>query len=232
MSKILIVEDDTELAESVRSYLLGHGFNLEICGHGGDAKQLLQSFGYDLIILDWTLPGVSGDQICRDYRAAGGQTPVIFLTGKGDIDSLETALDSGADDYITKPFNVRELYARIKTLLRRRTGAFSSTLSIDNLELDPEKGIVTYKGQTVKLRAKETALLEFLMRNPNRVFSSQQLFDAVWPSDAEGSSDAVRTWMAYLRQKLAQVERADLVKTILGTGYTIECAEQIKFPQA
>jgi DNA-binding response OmpR family regulator len=222
MAKLLIVDDDIGLTTSLSQYLVGHGHTLEVAGTGEDAAQLLQSFGYDLIILDWTLPGINGDQVCRDFRQAGGKTPIIFLTGKHDIDSLEAALEYGADDYIVKPFNVRELYARIKNLLRPRTAIYASKLQIGDLSLDPEKCIVTVNTQTVKLRAKEAALLEYLMRNPDRVFSSQQLFDAVWPSDSDGSADVIRSWMNYLRQKLARLERAHVIKTILGTGYTIE----------
>lgn len=222
MAKLLIVDDDPEIGQTLKAYLSNHGHTLEICGTAEDAEQLLLAFSYDLIVLDWSLPGMTGDKVCRDFRARGGQAPIIFLTGNSQLDSIETALESGADDYMVKPFHVRELHARIKTLLRRRTGAFALKLEIGGLELDPETGVVTVGASAVRLRAKEAALLEYLMRHPGQVFSSQLLFDAVWPSDAESTSEGVRTWMNLLRHKLAQVGKAHMVKTILGSGYTIE----------
>lgn len=226
MAKLLIVDDDPEIGKTLDAYLSNHGHTLEMCGNGQDAQQLLSSFKYDLIVLDWNLPGINGDKICREFRAQGGQAPIIFLTGNDQIDFLETALDAGADDYMVKPFNVRELHARIKTLLRRRTGTFEAQLEIDGLVLDPEKGVVTVGASSVRLRAKEVALLEYLIRHSGKVFSSQMLFEAVWPSDAEGTSEGVRTWMNFLRQKLGQVGKAHLIKTILGSGYTIDSADK------
>ncbi|MBS2011053.1 MAG: response regulator transcription factor [Cyanobacteria bacterium SZAS TMP-1] len=228
MAKLLIVDDDPEIGKSLDAYLSNHGYTLEMCPGGQDAQQLLTGFKYDLIVLDWNLPGVNGDKICRDYRAQGGQAPIIFLTGNDQIDFLETALEAGADDYMVKPFNVRELHARIKTLLRRRTGTFQQQLEMDGLVLDPEKGVVTVGASSVRLRAKEVALLEYLMRNSGKVFSSQMLFEAVWPSDTEGTSEAVRTWINFLRQKLAQVGKAHILKTILGSGYTINPTDKQK----
>jgi DNA-binding response OmpR family regulator len=225
VAKLLIVDDDPELGKTLQDYFSNHGHVLEICGSGEDAEQLLGSFTYDLIVLDWTLPGISGDKVCRKYRAEGGQAPIIFLTGKNGIDSLETALENGADDYMVKPFNVRELHARIRMLLRRRTGTIALQLQMGGLMLDPEAGVITVGAAAVRLRAKESALLEYLMRHPGKVFSSQQLFEAVWPSDAESTAEGVRTWINLLRQKLAQVGKAHMVKTILRSGYTINCDE-------
>ncbi|MBU6451796.1 MAG: response regulator transcription factor [Cyanobacteria bacterium REEB67] len=226
MAKLLMVDDDLELGKTLKSYLSNHGITLEICGNGEDAEQLLDGFEYDLIVLDYNLPKITGEEVCRKFRHKGGHTPIIFLTGNCEIDFLEKALDAGADDYMVKPFNVRELYARIKTLMRRRTGAITAHLAIDGLSLDPEKGIVTVGAESIRLRAKESALLEYLMRHKNRVYSSQQLFDAIWPADAEGSAEGVRTWMKLLRHKLAQVGKEDMVKTILRSGYTIETQDK------
>jgi DNA-binding response OmpR family regulator len=165
---------------------------------------------------------MSGHDVCRIFRERGGQTPIIFLTGKEHVTFLETALDSGADDYMVKPFEVRELFARIKTLLRRRAGTYSAELKIGNLILKPETNLLMTSQSEIRLRVKETALLEYLMRHPNRTFNAQQLLNAVWPSDSEGSTNSVRTWMNLLRRKLEGIGQTDLIKTVSGSGYMIE----------
>ncbi|RTL39206.1 MAG: response regulator transcription factor [Candidatus Melainabacteria bacterium] len=225
MSKILTVDDDKELTNALKLYLTSLGQLVEVCDNGEDALQLLSSFDYDVIILDWSLPGISGHDVCKTFRERGGQTPIIFLTGKEHVSFLETALDSGADDYMVKPFEVRELFARIKTLLRRRSGTYVPELKIGNLTLKPESNLLITTSSEIRLRVKETALLEYLMRHPNRTFNAQQLLNAVWPSDSEGTTNSVRTWMNLLRRKLESIGQTDLIKTISGSGYMIEDKE-------
>jgi OmpR-family two-component system manganese-sensing response regulator len=221
MAKILVVDDDVELSEALADHLGVQGFAVEVCHTGEDALQLLGGFHYELIVLDWSMPGISGEEVCRKYRAGGGQTPIIFLTGRGDIHHLETGLGAGADDYVVKPFDIRELTARVKTLLKRRTGAYSEGLQVDGLKLDIESRSIRVGDKVIELRAKEISLLEFLMRNTNRVYSAQQLLEAVWPSDAEVTTGSVRTWMNLLRQKLADAGKPDLIETVPRSGYTI-----------
>jgi OmpR-family two-component system manganese-sensing response regulator len=222
MSKILIVDDDKELTNALNLYFTSLGQVIEVCDNGEDALQLLGSFEYDLLVLDWTLPGITGHDVCKTFREQGGQTPIIFLTGKEHVSFLETALDSGADDYMVKPFEVRELFARIKTLLRRRTGTYVAELRIGDLVLKPEANLLLAGDSELRLRVKETALLEYLIRHPNRTFNAQQLLNAVWPSDSEGTTNSVRTWMNLLRRKLEGVGQKDLIKTVSGSGYMIE----------
>jgi len=222
MSKILIVDDDKELTQALDLYFSSRGHVIEDCDNGEDALQLLASFEYDLIVLDWTLPGITGHDVCRKFREQGGQTAIIFLTGKVEVSFLETALDSGADDYMVKPFDVRELFARTKTLLRRRTGTFVAELKVGDLVLKPELNLLITPVGEVRLRVKETALLEYLIRHTNRAFSAQQLLNAVWSSDSEGTTNSVRTWMNLLRRKLEGIGQTDLIKTISGSGYMIE----------
>jgi len=217
-----MVDDDKDLTASVQSFLVSQSQVVEVCHSAEDAAQLLQAYQYELILLDWNLPGMTGEDLCRQYRRKGGQTPIIFLTGMSDIDSIEAGLNAGADDYMVKPFDIRELNARVKSSLKRRTGVFKEKLEIRDVVLDQENSCVIVGDMTVRLRAKEAALLEFLMKHPNRIYSAQQLLDAVWPSDAEGSTDGVRTWINLLRKKLTLVNRADLVRTVLGSGYVIE----------
>jgi len=221
MAKILLVDDDEELREALSDNLSTQGYLTETCGCGEDAMQLLKNFQYDLIVLDWSLPGMSGDEVCRIFRRNGGQTPVIFLTGRGEIQFLETGLEAGADDFMTKPFDVRELTARIKTMLKRRTGAYSVELSVRDLILNVENRSIQVGPKVIPLRTKEIALLEFLMRNTDRVYSAQQLLEAVWPADAEVTTGSVRSWMNLLRQKLAEAGRPDLIETVIRSGYTI-----------
>jgi DNA-binding response OmpR family regulator len=226
MAKVLFVDDDQELCKAVESYLSTQGHVVDVCGSGEDALQLLAGLGYDLIVLDWGLPGISGEEVCRTFRGKGQQTPIVFLTGKEDIAFLEKAFESGADDYILKPFNIRELAARVKSLARRRTGTIVPELRIGDLLLEPEKNLITVGSTEVRLRAKEAALLEFLIRHTNKVYSAQQLLDSVWPAENEGSTNSVRTWMNLLRHKLAQVGKENLVRTVLGSGYIIEDVEK------
>lgn len=222
MARILLVDDDINLVETVEPYLKSHGHVVDCCHTGEDALQLLGAYSYDVIALDWTMPGINGDEVCKRYRSSGGQAPIIFLTGKEDVQSIELALGYGADDYMVKPFDIRVLNARIKALLRRAGNPIVPVLKIQDLVLDPEGSSITVGTQTVRLRAKEKALLEYLMRHPNRVFSSQQLLDAVWPADSDAATTSVRTWMGFLRHKLAEVGRESLVRTVLGSGYIID----------
>ncbi len=222
MAKLLLVDDDIELGQVLTDNLGAQGFLVEYCSTGEDALQLLTNFRYDLIVLDWGLPGISGEDVCLSFRREGGQTPILFLTGRGDIQHLETGLGAGADDYVVKPFDIRELMARIKSLLKRRTGAFSNLLEVQGLVLDTEARSIKFDDKVVLLRGKEISLLEFLMRNTNRVFSAQQILEAVWPSDAEVTTGSVRSWINLLRQKLAEAGKPELIETVTRFGYTIK----------
>jgi DNA-binding response OmpR family regulator len=218
----MIIDDDRGLLDSLESYFCAHGHVVDSCESAEDAEQLLSLYEYDVIVLDWNLPGMDGNQFCRNYRAKGGQTPVIFLTGNDSINFLETGLGSGGDDYLIKPFDIRELNARVKTLLSRRLGNIVPYLNVGELVLHPERNSISVQGQSVKLRSKEVSLLEFLMRHPNRIFSAQELVDNVWPADSAVGTNSVRTWMGLLRKKLAEVGQENLIRTILGAGYILD----------
>lgn len=222
MTKLLLIEDDEELSSQLTKWLDENGYLCEAAFTAEDGLQLLNSFQYDLIILDWHLPGMTGLEMCKVYRNGGGLTPILFLTGQGEIEHKESGLDSGADDYIVKPFEMRELAARIRSLLRRPTGLVVSKLSIKGLSLEVENRNVTNGAKTVRLMPTECALLEFLMRHPDRSYSTKALLDAVWTSQSEASEESVRTCMKTLRYKLMKVGKKDFIKTVLGSGYTIE----------
>ncbi|MBK7748279.1 MAG: response regulator transcription factor [Candidatus Obscuribacter sp.] len=222
MAKILLVEDDLELAERMQDWFTLENHALEVVHNGGDALQMLGSFEFDVIVLDWGLPGVAGIDVLRTYRKNGGTTPIIFLTGRGEIINREEGLDSGADDYMVKPFDVRELSARIRSLLRRPKGLLPTELTIQGLHLELETRTAKAGANAVHLMPKQCSLLEFLMRHPNRPFGAKALLDAVWPSESEASEDTVRTCMKTLRRQLANIGKEDLIKTVLGSGYLIE----------
>jgi DNA-binding response OmpR family regulator len=223
VAKILLIEDDLDLAERLRSWFVSEGHTFEHASCGEDGLQLLANFAYDMILLDWRLPGLSGLDVCKQFRKAGGMNSIIFLTGKTDIPSIEQALDFGADDYVTKPFDLRELSARIRTVLRRPKGLLQDDLLIGVVKLDLKSRAVTIDGKdSVHLTPKESALLEYLMRHPNRTHGSEALLQAVWLSDHEATADTVRSWMRLLRKKLSKAGLDGFIKTVPASGYMIE----------
>lgn len=221
MAKILLVEDDVELTESLLSYLKLEHYAVEIARTGEDAWQLLVNFKFDVIVLDWGLPKMPGIEVLKKFRAAGGLTPIIFLTGRDDLFSKEAGLDSGADDYLTKPFDVRELAARIRSLLRRPSGLIPDKITVGNLVIEPESRKVFVDGTAVRLTNKEFSVLDFLIRHRNQIFGARALMQAVWPSDSESSEDTVRACVKNLRRKITANDVC-VVKTVPGSGYTID----------
>jgi two-component system response regulator QseB len=220
MAKILLVEDDVELAERLSDWFETESYVFEAVYSGEDALQLLKSFDFDVILLDWNLPGISGIEVCKHYRAKGGQAPIIFLTGQGSIPARSEGLDSGADDYLVKPFDIRELAARIRSLLRRPQ-AFVADLTIGELKLQPATRTVWVGEANIVLMPKQSLLLEFLMRHPNQAFTGKALLNSVWPSDAAASEETVRTCVKTLRQQLATVGQKEFIKTQHGVGYMV-----------
>jgi DNA-binding response OmpR family regulator len=203
MAKILVIEDDKMLSEVVREHLKGDHHNVEIAETGTDAVEMLDAFKFDVILLDWDLPGISGIQVLSSFRKNGGTTPVLMLTHRGSIDEKEAGFDAGSDDYLAKPFSLRELSSRIKALLRRSPNLTANVLKIADIELNPSSHHVTKSGAELKLFPMEFALLEFLMRHPKKVFSVRELMSHVWSSDSESTEEAVydsaRTWLSSRR---------------------------------
>lgn len=222
MPKILLVDDDVQLGLKLQEWFLSKSIDLEIVKSGEDALQTLEYFSFDIILLDWNLPGISGLDVCKAYRARQGQSFIIFLTGQGDIENKEKAFLAGGDDYIVKPFDVREIYARIGSVMRRSLAIVGKQLTVQDVTLDPESRQVSVGEQKVQLTPKEAAMLEYLMRRPDQPFTAERLLTAVWPSETETSIDSVRSWMRLLRQKLASIGKTDFIKTVVGTGYVVE----------
>ncbi len=222
MPKILLVDDDVQLGLKLQEWFLSKSIDLEIVKSGEDALQSLEYFSFDIILLDWNLPGMTGLDVCKAYRARQGQSFIIFLTGQGDIENKEKAFLAGGDDYIVKPFDVREIYARIGGVMRRSLAIVGKQLTVQDVTLDPETRQVSVGEQKVQLTPKESAMLEYLMRRPDQPFTAERLLTAVWHSETETSIDSVRSWMRLLRQKLASVGKTDFIKTVVGTGYVVE----------
>lgn len=222
MPKVLVVEDDDNMREIIVDWLEAEHYSVEESANGKDAQDKLAVYSYDLVILDWQLPELSGLDLLKKLRAQGDKTPVIMLTGKKLIDEKELGLDSGADDYLTKPFHVKELTARIRSLLRRSSGSATNVLRVREIELDPSSFTVKKNGMEVQLAKREFAVLEFFMRNPNKVFSVEALLERVWASESDSSELAVRTCLKKLRQKIEAEGERPLIKTVHGVGYKLD----------
>jgi DNA-binding response OmpR family regulator len=222
MAKILLVEDDMQLARTVKGWLSVEHHSVEAVSNGQEALDILAVYEYDLVILDWQLPGLSGLEICKEFRSQGRRTPILMLTGKSAIAEKEAGLDAGSDDYLTKPFHMKELSARVRALLRRASGVTSNVLSAGNLVLDPSNYRVTVNGEEIHLQKREFALLEFLMRNPNKVFSAEALLERVWASETDATSYAIRTCMMRLRRKIDGGTDSAVIQTIKGIGYKLQ----------
>jgi DNA-binding response OmpR family regulator len=221
VKKLLIVDDDPEFGQTLKSMLLNESVHVELVCSGLDCLQILQHFQFDLILLDWNLPDVSGLEICKKYRASGGTTPIIFLTGRHGITDKESGLDSGGDDYLTKPFDVRELQARMRSVERRASRLSLTSLSVRGVSIDSKLHKVSKDEQHVRLSMSELDILEFLMNHPDTFFSAKQIFAAVWPSDSEASDDVVRVHMNLLRRRLSRIGADNLIETVRGAGYIL-----------
>ena len=219
MAKILIVEDDDALSESLKAWLETEMHRVDIVSNGLTALEYLRTSQYDLVILDWNLPGCEGIDVCRDYRAAGGDAYIIMLTGQSDQGHKEHGLDTGADDYVTKPFDSRELAARIRALLRRPPNINSNVVKVADLTLDMKSHQASIGGQPLKLMPLEFSLLEFMVRHSNEVFSCDTLLRRVWSADSEVGLESVYTCITRLRRKLKSGGRGDMIETVHGVGY-------------
>ena len=221
MARILLVEDDKDQATTIDEWLSSEHHNVVISYDGEEGQYRIENDVFDVIVLDWDLPKVTGLEILKRFRMKKGTTPIIMLTGKGTISDRESGLDGGADDYLTKPFSLRELSARIRALLRRPNEVISNVLTVGKLVLDPVKHRVTKNGEEVQLLPRDFALLEFFMRNSDVVFSTDALLQRVWEDDTDATSDALRTAIKRLRKKLdeGEDETKSVIENIPRVGY-------------
>jgi DNA-binding response OmpR family regulator len=222
MAKILLVEDEPDFSMLIGEWLKSQHYVVEVVDTGEDAMDRLRFYKYDVVVLDWMLPGITGLEVCKQFRDSGGTTPILLLTAKKHVDEKEQGLDAGADDYLTKPFEMKELGARLRALLRRPQAFSGATLQVGSLQMDPTTFKVLRAGEELTLLPKEFALLEFLMRHPNQVFSAEALLDRVWSSDSEASPETIRTYIKRLRKKLDVEGQPSILSTVHGVGYKLD----------
>ena len=217
--RILVVDDDKRIAASVRRALTYEGYDVEEVHDGFDALIAARNHKPDAVVLDLMLPGMDGVEVCRRLRAVGDDVAVLMLTAKTSIDERVEGLDSGADDYLTKPFAHEELLARVRSLLRRKQPQTRELLTCSDLVIDPDAMEVTRDHGTVDVTALEFRLLEYLARNARVVLTRSQILENVWGLDVETTSNIVDVYVRYLRQKLGDPQ---LIHTVRGVGYVLK----------
>ena len=226
MAKILVVEDETDLLNILKMSLEAQGHKVDVSLDGADAIEKLEHFKFDLVILDWQLPSKSGIEVLSQFRNGGGQTPILMLTGRNQSADKAEGLDTGADDYLTKPFDERELDARVRALLRRPHTYTGSVLALGDISAEQDTRRVFKGGKEVVLLPLEYNLLEFLLKHRGQTFSAEALLDRVWKTGTEVSEDAVRTVIKTLRRKIANKDGSSIIHTVYGVGYRASESEK------
>jgi DNA-binding response OmpR family regulator len=222
--RVLVVEDEVRLAEGLRRGLEAEGFAVDVAATGTDGLWFARENRYDVILLDIMLPGMSGYRICEALRRDEDWTPVLMLTAKdGEWDQVE-ALDTGADDYLTKPFSFAILLARVRALVRRGAGARPAVLEAGDLALDPATRAVTRAGTAIELTAREFAVLEYLMRRRGEVVSKREIIENVWDFDFDGDPNIVEVYVGHLRNKVDRPFGRTSIETLRGAGYRVSTA--------
>ncbi|MGH3713968.1 MAG: response regulator transcription factor [Micromonosporaceae bacterium] len=215
--RVLVVEDERRLAAGLRGGLEAEGFAVDVAHTGTDGLWLAREQPYDAVVLDIMLPGLNGYQVCAALRAERNWTPILMLTAKdGEWDQVE-GLDTGADDYLTKPFSYPVLLARLRALMRRGARPRPAVLRVGAISLDPATKRVAWGGEPVELTGRERALLEFLMRRAGEVVSKREILDHVWDFDFEGDPNIVEVYVKHLRRKLTR----SAIETVRGAGYRL-----------
>jgi two-component system response regulator MprA len=219
--RILVIEDEARIAQFVERGLIYEGYRVNVARDGQTGLNIARDTPPDLVILDWMLPGIDGLEVCRRLRAAS-EVPVLMLTAKDDVSDRVAALDTGADDYLVKPFSIDELMARVRAMFRRVTPTSRpEVLRFSDLTLDTGTHRA-YRGEhAIDLTAKEYELLELFMRNPRQVLTRDVIFDRVWGYDFGGESNIIEVYVRYLRQKTESQSEARLIHTVRGVGYVL-----------
>jgi DNA-binding response OmpR family regulator len=220
--RILVVEDERRITAFIKQGLEEENYAVDVAYDGIEALDWASAVNYDLILLDVLLPHKDGVEVCRELRAQGSGVPILMLTARDAVEDRVRGLDSGADDYLVKPFAFQELLARIRALLRRRSETKTTRLQVGDLILDTLTHRASRRGHVIELSAREYALLEFLMRHPNQVLSRTQIVDHVWSYDFYTASNVVDVYIGYLRRKIDDGCEAKLIQTVRGAGYKIE----------
>jgi two-component system, OmpR family, response regulator len=219
--KILVVEDDHRIANSIKKGLEQERYIVDVSYDGEDGYDLASSESYDLLILDLMLPKMDGLQICKKIRLGNNHVPILILTAKSQVEDKIGGLNSGADDYLTKPFAFEELLARLRALTRRPKNILESTLKVDNLTLNTVNYEVKRGGRLIQLSGKEYSLLEVLMRHPHQILTKEQIISHVWDYEADVLPNTVEVYIRNLRNKIDKPFSTPLIQTIRGFGYKI-----------
>src|SRR5919199_1201744 len=220
--KILVVDDERAVRESLRRALELEGYDVELAGDGREALYRLESPEEpDAILLDVLMPGLDGVEVCRRVRRSGSRVPVLMLTARDAVANRVEGLDAGADDYVTKPFALEELLARVRALLRRAGPDDGEVLRFADLELNPGTREVFRDGEAIELTRTEFALLELFMRNPRQVLTRSVIFDRVWGYDFGFASNSLDVYIGYLRRKTETGSRPRVIQTVRGVGYAL-----------
>jgi two-component system response regulator MprA len=218
--KILVVDDERAVRESLRRALALEGYDVDLAADGEEALESVRRAEPDALILDVLMPGVDGLEVSRRLRRSGSKVPILMLTARDAIENRVEGLDAGADDYVTKPFALEELLARVRALLRRTTGG-EEILRFADIELDPSMREVTRGGEPVELTRTEFALLELFMLNPRQVLTRSVIFERVWGYDFGYASNSLDVYIGYLRRKTEAGGKPRLIQTVRGVGYAL-----------
>ena len=220
--RLLVVEDEPAIAEVLARALRRNGYAVDVAGDGHAALDSAAASDYDAVLLDLSLPGVDGMTVCREIRTAQPQCYILMVTARTSVDDRVAGLDAGADDYLTKPFDLAELQARLRAVFRRDRVARQPVLEFDDLRLDPATQRVTRSGVDVTLNRKEYGVLEYLMRHSDKIVSQEELLDHVWDSEADPFTNTVRVHIMKLRRKVNDgFEGRSHIQTIVGRGYRL-----------
>lgn len=223
--KLLLVEDEKRMAQALIELLRPEKYEVDYCADGISGMDAVESDIYDVIVLDVMLSGKNGFEIAREARKKGVRTPILMLTSKGELDDKVTGLDSGADDYLTKPFMAKELLARLRALCRRNIGSVDGTLSYGDIVLDTNTSTImcTKTGQSVRVSDKEYKILEYLIANQGHILTREQLAVKIWGFDSEAEYNKVEVYMTFTRKKLTFIGAVTTIKAVRGIGYELRC---------
>jgi len=221
LMRVLVVEDEIKMAGLIRRGLVEEGLAVDLAGSGEDALVRAGATEYDAIVLDVMLPGISGFDTCRKLRERGAWAPVLMLTARDSVEDRIAGLDGGADDYLTKPFSLAELSARLRALFRRQPSERPAVLEVGDICLDPASRTVSRNGTEVELSAKEFSLLETFMRSPGQVLSRFHLLEHAWDYSYEQRSNVVDVYVRYLREKIDRPFDVESIETVRGSGYRL-----------
>ncbi|MCI5857957.1 MAG: response regulator transcription factor [Agathobacter sp.] len=220
--RLLLAEDEKELSHALVTVLLHNNYSVDAVYNGQDALDYINMGNYDGAILDIMIPKMDGITVLKKVRASGNQIPILMLTAKAEIDDRVLGLDCGADDYLTKPFSMKELLARLRAMTRRQTTAADTTLSYGNITLDRGTYMLSSKTESLRLASKEFQMLEMLLANPGQVISTEQFMDKIWGYDSDAEQNIVWVYISYLRKKLTALQANIGIKAVRGLGYTLE----------